>query len=233
MMKRVPLFLIVVFAGAFALFANTFANTTTNAIQTDSFNKIMQHPEGLSPKLLKLGLEAYQWAQHHGQVTKPYLTIVDLSMPSKYPRLWVIDLNTNRVTDHLLVANGKNSGVSKATRFSNQPGSKESSLGVYITGGKYYGDVGLAMRLYGLQPGINSNAYRRAIVMHGNWYVSKTFAKANGRVGRSYGCFTLSKAKVGEVVAKIKNGSVLYAYADHQPGAIQFLRLGGRLTHST
>lgn len=205
-------------------FSSFSSAKTINTIHFSStIHKIMEKPHGLNPNLLKLGLQAYQWATIHSHVTKPYLTIVDFSIPSKYPRLWVINLNTNQILANTLVANGKNSGLFKGIRFSNRHGSNESSLGIYLTGPKYYGPVGLSMRIYGLQTGINSNALARNVVMHGNWYVSKQFARKYGRVGRSLGCFTLSKKKLPFIVHMIKNGSVLYAYAKNQPDAISFI----------
>lgn len=171
---------------------------------------------GINPKALEMGMKAYKYAQEHGKVNKPYLTIVDLSMPSKERRLWVIDVKNNQVLANELVANAKNSGVYKATRFSNAPSSKESSLGVYETGSTYFGKHGQSLRVIGLENGINNNAYRRAIVVHPAAYVSSSFARANGRVGNSWGCFALSERVAPKVISLIKGGSVIFAYAPQE-----------------
>jgi hypothetical protein len=171
---------------------------------------------GINPKALQMGMKAYQWAQAHGKVNKPYLTIVDLSMPSKERRLWVIDVKNNQVLANELVANAKNSGVDRAVRFSNAPSSKESSLGVYETAGTYIGKHGNSLRVIGLENGINNNAYRRAIVVHPAAYVSRAFAAAHGRVGNSWGCFALSPRVAPKVINLIKGGSVIFAYAPQE-----------------
>ena len=110
------------------------------------------------------------------------------------------------------MAHGKGSGLDSATQFSNQPGSDASSLGVYLTGDTYNGEHGYSLRLHGLDPGFNGDAYRRAIVMHSAWYVSRTFAAAHGRMGRSWGCFALSRKVEGAVVNLIRQGTVLVGY---------------------
>jgi hypothetical protein len=55
---------------------------------------------------------------------------------------------------------------------SNDPGSKQSSLGLFATAEIYDGQHGRSLRLYGLEPGINDNALARALVIHGADYVS-------------------------------------------------------------
>lgn len=177
---------------------------------------------GLSPNVVQLALNGYHWALKQGEVTqKNYLTIVNFSLPSKQKRLWIINLNRQQVVLNTFVANGKNSGLYKGTRFSNTPRSLESSLGIYVTGTTYYGHDGLSMHVHGLQAGVNSNAYRRLLEFHGANYVSPAFAKKYGRVGRSWGCFALDKALLPTVVKTIKGGSVVFAYAKDHPQDFQ------------
>lgn len=171
---------------------------------------------GINPTALKLGMNAYKFAQEHGKVDKPYLTIVDLSMPSKERRLWVIDVKNDQVLANELVANGKNSGIDRGVRFSNSPSSKESSLGVYETSNTYIGKHGQSLRVIGLEKGINNNALSRAIVMHPAAYVNREFAKTHGRVGNSWGCFAISQRVAPKVINLIKGGSVIFAYAPQE-----------------
>ena len=110
------------------------------------------------------------------------------------------------------VAHGKGSGLTYATRFSNQPDSEASSLGVYLTGHTFYGDDGYSLRLHGLNPGFNGAAYRRDIVVHSAWYVSKAFAQKYGRMGRSWGCFALDRRVESAIVKLIRDGTVLVGY---------------------
>jgi len=185
--------------------------------ESSAMKSILASTTGLQPNVLKLGLKAYHWASKHADVKKPYLTIVDFTTPSKNKRLWVINLNTDKVVMKELVANGKNSGLYNGTRFSNAHGTLESSLGVYLTGVTYYGTDGLSLHVHGLQAGINTNAYSRTLEFHGAWYVTPQFAKKYGRVGRSYGCFAMDKAILPQLVNTIRNGSVVFAYAaNHQ-----------------
>lgn len=170
--------------------------------------------EGLSPKILAYAINGYRWAVKHNEVANPFiLTIVDFKKPSNTRRLWVIDLKNDRVLMYTHVAQGKNTGKLYATRFSNRPGSDESSPGIYTTANVYDGEHGESMRVKGLEDGINNNAYRRAIVVHPAWYMTPDFIKQNGYAGRSWGCFALNPAIADKFIGLVKGGSVLFAYA--------------------
>ena len=170
--------------------------------------------DGLNPKILAYAINGYRWAVKHNDVQNPaMLTIVDFNRPSNRSRLWVIDLKTDRVLMHTHVAQGKNTGKLYAKYFSNRPGSNESSLGVYTTADVYDGEHGESLRVRGLENGINSNAYSRAIVIHPAWYVAPSFIKQNGYAGRSWGCFALNPARADQLISLVKGGSVLFAYA--------------------
>ncbi|OGT26648.1 MAG: hypothetical protein A3I77_07410 [Gammaproteobacteria bacterium RIFCSPLOWO2_02_FULL_42_14] len=169
---------------------------------------------GLSPTALKYAVNAYHWAlSHHAVRNNNVLTIVDFSKPSYQRRLWVINLETRRVLMKTYVAQGRNSGAVYATRFSNQPGSRESSLGIFTTGDEYSGAHGKSMRLNGLEAGINNNAYTREIVVHPAPYVTPQFIKQTGYAGRSWGCFALNPARIDQFMRLTHGGSVLFAYA--------------------
>ncbi len=203
----------IAFAAASTMPINT---NKVSGIDTSNIQNLINNKQGLSPKLLQDGLKAFKWAKAHGQVKKNILTIVNLGKDSKYKRLWVINLNNDTIMAHTLVAQGKNSGLFKGTRFSNRRGSDQSSLGVYVTANRYYGHDGYSLRLKGLEAGINSNAMVRDVVMHPAWYVSESFAHSHGRVGRSWGCFALSKTEAPKVINIVKNGSVIFAYAPQE-----------------
>lgn len=172
-----------------------------------------QNLDGLNPEVLALGLKAYQCGVVHRLVKVPLLTIVDYTLPSSQKRLWVIDPQKHKILYRLLVAQGVNSGTFYARYFSNKVGSLESSLGVFITGASYYGKHGYSMRLYGLEKGINNNAYERDIVMHSAWYVNDSFVKKYGRLGRSWGCLAINPAVVHQVIDLLKGGSMIFSYA--------------------
>lgn len=175
----------------------------------------------LNPKVLKQALKAYHWAIATGKVhNKKTLTIVDFTLPSNKKRLWVINPQTGQVLMNIYTAQGKNSGLKYATRFSNRPGSDESSLGAYVTANVYNGEHGESERVIGLEKGLNSNAYARAVVIHSAHYVTPSFIKREGRAGRSWGCFAVNPKKSKELISLVKNGSVIFAYApseNHDP----------------
>ena len=101
-----------------------------------------------------------------------------------------------------------------ATKFSNNKGSNQSSLGLYRTGESYQGKHGYSLRLDGLEKGFNDNARIRAVVMHSASYVSESFIKRHGRLGRSWGCPAVPVEISEEIIDLIKGGSCLYIYAN-------------------
>jgi hypothetical protein len=149
------------------------------------------------------------------------LTVIDYSLPSTKPRLWVVDLERGEVLFHELVAHGSGTGDNYATRFSNLPNSRQTSLGLFLTGGTYDGGNGYSLRLRGLDEGINDRAEARHIVIHGAWYVSAEHARRQGRLGRSWGCPALSLASARPVIDTVKGGSFVYAYSGSDRGWIQ------------
>ena len=167
---------------------------------------------GLRIEVLQQALVAYRRAADAGEAKRPLLTVIDYSLPSHERRLWVLDLEHGAVLAHELVAHGRGSGNDVATRFSNRPNSYQSSLGTFVTAGRYRGAHGLSLRLRGLDRGLNDNAMTRAIVVHGAWYVSDTIIRQQGRLGRSEGCPALSPDVAPRIIDLIAGGSVVFAY---------------------
>ena len=95
--------------------------------------------EGLDVEVAVYALKAYQNAHQQGHVKKPYLTIIDYSKPSKDKRMWIIDLQDQKILYELHVTHGVNSGKRMATRFSNKYGSLQTSLGTFVTENTYDG----------------------------------------------------------------------------------------------
>ncbi|HEU5040307.1 MAG TPA: murein L,D-transpeptidase catalytic domain family protein [Gemmatimonadales bacterium] len=167
---------------------------------------------GLRAEVLKEALRAQAQALRSGATVARILTVIDYSLPSRERRLWVLDLARDSVLAHELVAHGRNTGDDVARRFSNRPGSLQSSLGTFVTGRTYRGRHGLALRLRGLDRGVNDRAEARAIVVHGADYVSLDLVRRLGRLGRSQGCPALEPAVAPRVIGLIRDGSVLFAY---------------------
>ena len=74
------------------------------------------------------------------------------------------------------------------------------------------GSNGYFLRLIGLEDGFNSNAFDRAVVLHGAWYVSEDMIKTYGRIGRSWGCPAVRKEIAPSWNDVIKDGSILVVY---------------------
>jgi hypothetical protein len=166
---------------------------------------------GLRLDVLQLGLRAHARATASHLTRRPLLTIIDFSLRSREKRLWVIDVERGAVLAHELVAHGRNTGDDIAQRFSNRPGSLQSSLGTFLTGNAYAGTHGLSLRLRGLDK-TNDQAEARAIVIHGADYVNPSIVQQLGRLGRSQGCPALSRAAAPRVIRLIEDGTVLFAY---------------------
>lgn len=136
--------------------------------------------------------------------SKGIYVVVDFSMPSNKKRLWVI--KDKKILLNCRVAHGKNSGVIQTASFSNEPESFKSCYGNFVSGKSYVGDKGLAMRIHGLDFGINHNAYRRGIVFHSGAYVSDAYLNRKGRIGRSLGCFVTEPKNNAKIIRWCRNG---------------------------
>ena len=175
---------------------------------------------GLRSEVLELALRAHARVESEGRTLSPILTVIDYSLPSREPRLWVLDTETGAVLERELVAHGNRTGGDIATAFSNRPGSNQSSLGTFVTGKIYSGKHGKSLRLHGLDEGVNDRAFERAIVMHGADYVNAGIIDQLGRLGRSQGCPALSPAASARIIDLIKDGSVVFSY--HPSAAADF-----------
>lgn len=164
-------------------------------------------------QVLDLALEGYRLVLEDSLVAPgALLAVIDYSLPSTEPRLFVIDPSDGTVLRSSLVAHGRESGQNMAERFSNEPGSKMSSLGFFVTEETYQGQHGYTMRLRGLEEGINDLAKDRLIVIHGAWYVSEDFIARHGRLGRSWGCPALPLESTKAIIDLIKDGTCLFVY---------------------
>jgi len=182
--------------------------------KTDPLMKtLLRQAPGLRGEVLRLALSATQRAADKGLVKrKNLLTVIDYSLPSTQPRLFVFDLAARKLLFRELVAHGKNSGDVHATYFSNSPGSLATSLGLFVTADVYNGSNGYSLRLKGLEEGINDMAWDRAIVMHGAAYVSRTAINALGRLGRSWGCPAVRKEIARKMINTLRGGTAVFAY---------------------
>ena len=65
-----------------------------------------------------------------------------------------------------------------------------------------------------MEKGINDNAMKRNIVVHGADYANPEMIKTSGRLGRSFGCFAVPEDINHEIIDTIKGRSIIYVYAD-------------------
>lgn len=140
------------------------------------------------------------------------LALIDYSRPSAERRLWLFDLAERRLLLHDFVAHGRESGEFLAERFSNRPGSRQSSLGLFRGAESYYGRHGYSLRLDGLEAGLNDQARARALVIHGADYVAAERVSSQGRIGRSLGCPAVRRGISRMLVDQLKDGQYLFAW---------------------
>ena len=166
----------------------------------------------LNRHVLQLALAAYKKASIRGAVKKQVLTVIDYSLPSSKQRMWIFDVNHDKLLYNTYVAHGQNSGMNTPSHFSNIMSSKQTSLGTFVTRDTYMGSKGYSLNLQGLEKGFNDNAYNRRVVIHGAWYVEPKFIQKTGHAGRSWGCPSIAQTMAKPVINTIKGGSVVFAY---------------------
>ena len=174
---------------------------------------LLQQAPGLKADVLRLALDATRCAASRGLVARRnILAVIDYSLPSSQPRLFVFDLARQKLLFRELVAHGKNSGGNVTSFFSNDPGSLATSFGLFVTADTYFGHNGYSLRLKGLEAGVNDRAWDRAIVLHGAAYVSSEAIRALGRLGRSWGCPAVRQEIADKVINTLRGGSAIFAY---------------------
>lgn len=164
------------------------------------------------PPLLQEALAALD--RHSSRIGfRDRIGLVDFSAHSAEHRFHLVDVESGRITQSWLVAHGKGSDPAHTgylQEFSNRYGSNATSRGAYCMANPYYGKYGRSQRLLGLDPE-NDAALERAIVLHGANYVNESLIDAHGRIGRSYGCFSVKMDEVGRVMELLGEGRLLYA----------------------
>jgi hypothetical protein len=166
-------------------------------------------PAGIDPQLFARAKAALD---QHQIYARDSIGIVDFSKPSADPRFHVVDLRSGNV-DSYRVAHGRGSDPDHSgylQRFSNDFGSYATSNGTYVTTDYYDGKYGLSLRVRGLDWS-NNNAEARAIVIHNAWYAEDDMIPLHGQLGRSEGCFAMSRKNQYDVMRKLAGGRMIYA----------------------
>jgi hypothetical protein len=164
------------------------------------------------PALLPRALAALD--AHGGRIAdRSVVGLVDFSVPSRMPRLHIVDVAGGRVVSSHLVAHGRGSDPANSgfvEHFSNRLGSEASSSGSFMIGETYYGKHGRSRRLIGLDPD-NDQAEVRGIVIHAASYVGPDHVAQYGRIGRSQGCFAVNGNEIALVLDRLGPGRLLFA----------------------
>lgn len=182
--------------------------------KTDIYSLLNLSHLGLSKEAYQFAVKGFNKLKEQGQIlNSSILTIIDFSQSSNNKRMYVIDLYKKALLFNTYVAHGKNTGNEFAEKFSNIPGTLQSSLGFYITENMAIGSkVGLSLILKGIEKGINDKAREREIIIHGAEYATEDFIRKNGRLGRSFGCPSLPPDLIKPVAESIKDGTCLFIY---------------------
>lgn len=187
--------------------------SVTDNTATRLYNELQLSEVGLSKQAFEFAYKGYEKLQKRQKLANhSILTICDLSQSSNKKRLYILDLEQNKVLMTSYVAHGRGSGGEFAHRFSNNNRSYQTSLGFYVTSSTYYGENGLSLRLKGLEPGFNDRAARRSIVIHGAGYIGDEYLQSNRFMGRSYGCPAVPRDVCDEIIDLIKDGTCLFIY---------------------
>lgn len=183
-------------------------------VKTDIYSFLNLSQLGLSYEAYQLAFKGFNKLKSDGKLlNSSILTIIDFSQSSNNKRMYVLDLYKNVLLYNTYVAHGKNTGDEFAEKFSNIPGTFQSSLGFYITENMSIGSkVGLSLILKGLEKGFNDKARDREIIIHGADYATEDFIQKHGRLGRSFGCPSLPPDLIKPVAETIKDGTCLFIY---------------------
>lgn len=190
-----------------------FCLFTSTPILADNLAWIRTLAPSIKPVVISEAIFAMKCAQHHGVGTSASrLAMIDYTIPSHKPRLWVVDLENKELLFAEHVAHGEGSGEDIPNAFSDLEGSHQTSLGLFLTDATYEGGNGYSLKLKGLSRGFNESAMQRLIVMHGAPYVDPLAALKKGRLGRSWGCPAVRTEVAIPMIDALKQGQFIYAY---------------------
>lgn len=171
-------------------------------------------PAGLiRPELLSRAREALDF--HAGRIAnRERIYLVDFARHSAEPRLFELNMISGEVaafrTAHGRGSDPEHSGF--ARRFSNVQDSHQSSVGAYLIAGPGHGMLhGPNVLLDGLDY-TNSLARQRAIIIHGADYAEPDFLAREGKLGRSFGCFSTAHADLHLLRQRMGEGRMLFAF---------------------
>ena len=131
---------------------------------------------------------------------RKHVVVIDYDRSLFAERLFVVDMNRKSVILRSRVSHAMKSGKIFASNFSNTPETGKSCVGAFRTAETYHGKFGYALRIDGLERGVNHNARKRAIVFH----------DFEAPVAYSKGCFITPPEVNRKLINIIKGGSLVY-----------------------
>jgi len=213
--QKIFLYIIVFIFSKFTALAIDIKSDFKIDIKKDVYDSLHLDSLGLTKKAYQDAISGYNYLIQIGKIKNDnIISIVDFNLPSFKKRLFIIDIKNYKLLFNTYVSHGRNSGKIYAVNFSNSPQSYKSSLGFYITSDTYNGHHGYSLRLEGIEQDINTNLYKRNIVIHSSNYVSNAFIKENGYSGRSEGCLAIPTNIYVDIINTIKLGSCIFVYKD-------------------
>ncbi len=172
-------------------------------------------PHGVVRKDLMERARAALDTHGHKISKRDRMYLVDFQKFSGEDRLYEVDLEGGWVTAYR-TSHGRGSDPAHsgfAQRFSNEMNSHMSSVGAFATAGASWGSQqGPNVLLDGLEYS-NNRARERAIIIHGADYADPAFLARQGKLGRSYGCFSVSHADLTPLRERMGEGRLLFAMA--------------------
>jgi hypothetical protein len=171
----------------------------------------LENKEWLSERAFNTAYSAFTKAKELGKIKKDNLmTITDYSKPNTEERLFVIDLNSNKVILKSQTWHGTGSGSGARTEvFSNTHSSNQSSVWGFVTAAvteRNSKNTWTGVRLTGVEKGINDQADERGIFVH---YRKNIYGGS--------GCMTIpDKIKADKLNDILIWWSFVYGYTDQE-----------------
>jgi hypothetical protein len=159
------------------------------------------------PNIIKIAVTVKNRVEDIKRIHSKYIIFIDYDQPETVKRLYVIDSSTNQIVFRAYVTHGIGSGSGHyATSFSNEQGSKKTSLGAYLVQGAWQSSRhGACWRLQGIEK-YNSNAYNRMIELHGANYAGPPY------YGKSWGCFAVSFNDLATINHYVSKNTIIISY---------------------
>ena len=160
--------------------------------------------------------QAFRYAKRKGMSTN-YCVLVDYSIPSGSPRVFVWSFNERKVVYKGYAMHGPGKGSTDRTPvFSNVPGSHCSSVGKFEVTRQHGIRNKTGYCLKGLERS-NSRAYARGIMIHGSRWVDnntwRRYIPLNGKC--CLGCVTVSHKDmrhIGRIIEQEERHILLWSY---------------------